>query len=104
MHPIELDGVKKTLEKCGFSNITVAEVRCATTEACSTETYRADHHSIDLKPKFELAMVVKREDLKYVVRAIKTVKTEDIDDSIFISPVERVLRVRTREEGEEAID
>lgn len=104
MHPIELDGVKKTLEKCGFSNITVAEVRCATTEACSTETYRADHHRIDLKPKFELAMVVKREDLKYVVRAIKTVKTEDIDDSIFISPVERVLRVRTREEGEEAID
>lgn len=104
MHPIELDGVKKTLEKCGFSNITVTEVRCATTEACSTETYRADHHSIDLKPKFELAMVVKREDLKYVVRAIKTVKTEDIDDSIFISPVERVLRVRTREEGEEAID
>lgn len=104
MHPIELDSVKKTLEKCGFSNITVTEVRCATTEACSTETYRADHHSIDLKPKFELAMVVKREDLKYVVRAIKTVKTEDIDDSIFISPVERVLRVRTREEGEEAID
>ena len=104
MHPIELDNVKKTLEKCGFSNITGAEVRCATTEACSTETYRADHHSIDLKPKFELAMVVKREDLKYVVRAIKTVKTEDIDDSIFISSVERVLRVRTREEGEEAID
>jgi nitrogen regulatory protein PII len=46
MHPIELDNVKKTLEKCGFSNITGAEVRCATTEACLTETYRADHHSI----------------------------------------------------------
>jgi|GEM_PF-6126843 hypothetical protein len=37
-------------------------------------------------------MVVKREDLKYVVRAVKTVKTEDIDDSIFISPCKKSFK------------
>ncbi len=49
-------------------------------------------------------MILKKEDVQYVLKAVRSIKTDDIDDNILITPIERVLRVRTLEEGEEAID
>ena len=51
-----------------------------------------------------LMMIIKKEDLEYVVKAIEAVKTEDISEKIFVSPVEEVIRIRTTERGENAID
>ena len=104
MHPIELDNVKKALEGFGFSNITITEVGYLNNESIIKETYRASRYNINIPQKVQLSMVMKREDVKYVIQAVEPIKTEDIIDDIFISPVENVIRIRTEEKGEEAIE
>ncbi len=103
MHPIELENVKKVLENSGFSNITVIEVRYVDNQY-NKETYRASRYNIYIPQKVQVNMIIKREDVKYVIQAIESIKTEDIIDDIFISPIENVVRIRTEEKGEEAIE
>lgn len=103
MHPIELENVKKVLENSGFSNITVIEVRYVDNQY-NKETYRASRYNIYIPQKVQVNMIIKCEDVKYVIRAIESIKTEDIIDDIFISPIENVVRIRTEEKGEEAIE
>ncbi len=104
MHPIELDNVKKALEGFGFSNITITKVGYLNNESISKETYRANRYNINIPQKVQLSMIIKREDVQYVIQAVKPIKTEDIVDDIFISPIENVIRIRTEESGEEAIE
>lgn len=104
MHPIELDRMVKTLENHGFSNMTVVETKYIDNQNASMETYRCSQYDVQLKVKTEIIMILKKEDVQYVLKAVKSIKTDDIDDNILITPIERVLRVRTLEEGEEAID
>ena len=104
MHPIELDNVKKALEDYGFSNITITQVGYLNNDTVNTETYRASRYDISVPQRIQLTMIIKQEDVKYVLQAIKPIKTEDIADEVFISPVENVIRIRTEEHGEEAIE
>ncbi|MGB9980401.1 P-II family nitrogen regulator [Methanobacterium sp.] len=104
MHPIELDNVKKALEDYGFSNITLTEVGYLNKESSGKETYRGSRYNINIPQKVQLSMILKREDVKYVIQAIEPIKTEDIVNNIFISPIENVIRIRTEERGEEAIE
>ena len=103
MHPIEIENVKNALENAGFSNITMIEVGYVDNRAIK-ESYRGSNYNVTIPKKAEINMVIKREDVKYVIQTIKSVKTEDIVDNIFISPVENVVRIRTEEKGEEAIE
>jgi nitrogen regulatory protein PII/signal recognition particle receptor subunit beta len=104
MHPIELDNIKNALEDYGFSNITITEVGYLNKESAGKETYRGSRYNINITQKVQLSMILKREDVKYVIQAVEPIKTEDIIDDIFISPVENVVRIRTEESGEEAIE
>ena len=103
MHPIELENVKNALEKAGFANITIVEVSYMDKHPIK-EIYRGNNHNNILPPRAQINMIIKREDVKYVIRAIESIKTEDILDEIFISPVENAIRVRTGEKGEEAVE
>lgn len=51
-----------------------------------------------------MMMITKKEEIEYVIKAIESVKTEDISEKLFISPVEDIIRIRTTEKGENAID
>jgi signal recognition particle receptor subunit beta/nitrogen regulatory protein PII len=104
MHPIELERMVKTLENHGFSNMTVAETKCIDNQNASMETYRCSQYDVQLKMKTEIIMILRKDDVQYVLKAVRSIKSDDIDDNILITPIERVLRVRTLEEGEEAID
>lgn len=104
MHPIELENMVQTFENCGFSNMTVIEIKYMDDQKLSSETYRGSQYNIRMKMKVEIIMIVKKEDIQYVLKAIESIKSNDIDDEIFITPIERVLRVRTLEENIEAID
>ncbi|KAF5084043.1 P-II family nitrogen regulator [Methanobacterium aggregans] len=104
MHPIELEGMVKTLENHGFSNMTVVETKYVDNQNTSMETYRCSQYDVQLKVKTEIIMILKKDDVQYVLKAVRSIKSDDIDDKILITPIERVLRVRTLEEGEEAID
>jgi nitrogen regulatory protein PII len=104
LHPIELENMVQIFENCGFSNMTVVEIKYMDEQKLSRETYRGSQYNIRMKMKVEMIMIVKKDDVKYVLKAIESIKSNDIDDKIFITPIERVLRVRTLEEGLEAID
>lgn len=104
IHPIELENIKDALENVGFSNITLIEVGYIDNHNTTRESYRGSNYNIHIPPRMEINIIIKKEDVKYVIQAIKAIKTEDIMDDIFIVPVEDVLRIRTEERGEEAIE
>lgn len=104
LHPIELDNIKNALEDAGFSNITLIEVGYIDYHNITRESYRGSNYNIKMPPRMEINLIIKQEDIKYVVQAIKSIKTEDISDDIFIVPVEEAVRIRTEERGEEAVE
>lgn len=104
IHPIELENIKEALENVGFSNITLIEVGYVDKHTITRESYRGSNYDINLPPRMEINLIIKREDAKYVIQAIRAVKTEDIMDNVFIVPVEDVIRIRTEERGDEAVE
>lgn len=103
-HPIELDNVKNSLAKFGFSNITTIDIKYQNYGTEKMETYRCSSYELELPPKIEMMMVIKKEEIEYVIKALEAVKTEDISEKLFISPVEDVIRISTSERGENAVD
>jgi signal recognition particle receptor subunit beta/nitrogen regulatory protein PII len=103
MHPVELENVMKVLENNGFANMTVIKNRLVQ-DVASKEIYRGYKHEAQMKMRTELIMTIRSDEVSYVVDAIKSIKTDDIDDYISIKPVEDVLRVRTLERGVNALD
>ena len=103
-HPVELDNVKKSLAKFGFSNLTLIDIKYQNYQEEKTETYRGSSYELQLPPKIEMMMITKKEEIEYVIKAIESVKTEDISEKLFIAPVEDIIRIRTTEKGENAID
>lgn len=103
-HPVELDNVKKSLAKFGFSNLTLIDIKYQNYQEEKTETYRGSSYELQLPPKIEMMMITKKEKIEYVIKALESVKTEDISEKLFISPVEDIIRIRTTEKGENAID
>ncbi len=103
-HPIELDNVKNSLAKFGFSNITTIDIKYQDHNGEKMETYRCSSYELKLPPKIETMMIIRKEEIEYVIQALEAVKNEDISEKLFISPVEDIIRIRTTERGENAID
>lgn len=103
MHPVELENVMKVLENNGFANMTVIKNKLVQ-DVVSKEIYRGYMHDTQMKMRTELVMTIRSDEVPYVIQAIESIKTEDIDDYISIKPVEDVLRVRTLERGVNALD
>jgi len=105
IRPEKLDIVKKALADSGFLGMTVSEVKGRGIQGGLVERYRGREYLVDLLPKVKIEMVVKEEDVDEVIKIIcENAKTgQHGDGKIFVLPVERVVRVRTGEEGREAI-
>ena len=103
--PHMLDGVKDALKAAGVQGITVSEVKGFGRQGGHTETYRGAEYTIDFVPKVKLEVVVDDADADGVVDAVaKAAQTGKIGDGkIWISPVGRLVRIRTGEEGVDAI-
>ncbi len=103
--PFKLEDVKEALFELGISGITVSEVKGHGRQQGHTELYRGAEYVVDFLPKIKIEIVVKEEDVPKVVEAImQNARTGKIGDGkIFILPVEKVIRIRTGEEDEEAI-
>ena len=103
--PFKLDDVKEALLEIGIGGITVSEVRGHGRQQGHTELYRGAEYIVDFLPKVKIELVVKEEDVEKVVDTIiKSARTGKIGDGkIFVLPVEKVIRIRTGEEDEEAI-
>ena len=103
--PFKLDEVREALSELGVSGLTVTEVKGFGRQKGHTELYRGAEYVVDFLPKIKLEVVVTSAMLDTVVEAIvKAARTGKIGDGkIFVTQVERVIRIRTGETDETAI-
>jgi nitrogen regulatory protein P-II 1 len=103
--PFKLEEVREALAEQGVTGLTVTEVKGFGRQKGHTELYRGAEYVVDFLPKVKLEVVVKSEDVDRCVEAIiKAAHTGKIGDGkIFITPVERVIRIRTGEQDESAV-
>ena len=103
--PFKLDDVKDALLEIGVTGLTVCEVRGHGRQKGHTELYRGAEYNVDFIPKTELSTVVMEDQVDAVIEAIvEAARSEKIGDGkIFVTNVERVIRIRTGEEDGDAI-
>ncbi|RLE18235.1 MAG: P-II family nitrogen regulator [Actinobacteria bacterium] len=103
--PFKLDDVKDALKTAGVAGITVSEVRGFGRQGGHTETYRGAEYKIDFVPKVSLSVVVADDVADSVVDTIvASAATGKIGDGkIWVTDVERLVRIRTGEEGADAV-
>ena len=103
--PFKLDEVKEALQEIGLQGITVIEAKGFGRQQGHTELYRGAEYVVDFLPKVKVEVVVKDDDVERCVDAIvKAARTGKIGDGkIFVTSVERVVRIRTGETDESAV-
>jgi nitrogen regulatory protein P-II 1 len=103
--PHMLEPVKDGLKDVGVQGLTVTEVKGYGRQGGHTETYRGAEYTVDLVPKVKVEVICAIDDAERVMEVIrKTAYTGKIGDGkIWMLDVDRLLRVRTGEMGEEAI-
>ncbi len=103
--PFKLEDVKDALSEIGVEGMTVIEAKGFGRQKGHTEIYRGSEYTIDFLPKVVIEIVVSDDLSDKVIDAIsKAAKTEKIGDGkIFVLPVEQAVRIRTGEQGEEAL-
>jgi nitrogen regulatory protein P-II 1 len=103
--PFKLEEVREALAECGVTGLTVTEVKGFGRQKGHTELYRGAEYVVDFLPKVKVEVVVKTGDLDRCVDAIVGVaRTGKIGDGkIFVTPVERVVRIRTGDLDDAAI-
>ena len=103
--PFKLEDVREELSKIGVAGITVTEVKGFGRQKGHTELYRGAEYVIDFLPKVKLEVVVVEklvdECIDTIVTAAQTGKIGD--GKIFVESVERAIRIRTGEDGEDAL-
>ena len=105
IRPEKLEEVKTALADLGVKGITISEVRGFGRQKGHTETYRGAKYVVEFLPKLALVIVVDEAEVDKVLETLISVaRTGQIGDGkIFVTSVERVVRIRTGEEGPEAI-
>ena len=103
--PFKLEEVREALGDVGVSGLTVTEVKGFGRQKGHTELYRGAEYVVDFLPKVKVEVVVKDGDVERcvdeIVRAARTGKIGD--GKIFVTSVERVVRIRTGETDESAV-
>lgn len=103
--PFKLEEVREALAEQGVTGLTVTEVKGFGRQKGHTELYRGAEYVVDFLPKVRIEVVVKSDDVDRCVEAIiKAARTGKIGDGkIFVTPVERVIRIRTGELDDSAV-
>ncbi|ABI57890.1 nitrogen regulatory protein P-II [Alkalilimnicola ehrlichii MLHE-1] len=103
--PFKLDDVREALSDIGITGMTVTEVKGFGRQKGHTELYRGAEYVVDFLPKMRLEVVIADDQVDRCLEVItKAAHTGKIGDGkIFVSDVERVIRIRTGEEDENAI-
>ena len=103
--PFKLDDVRAALSEIGVSGMTVTEVKGFGRQRGHTELYRGAEYVVDFVPKTRVEVAVREDLVDQVVEAvIGAAKTGKVGDGkIFVTPIERVVRIRTGEEDESAL-
>ena len=103
--PFKLDDVRAALSEIGVSGMTVTEVKGFGRQRGHTELYRGAEYVVDFVPKTRIEVAVSDDRVDQVVDAmLKAAKTGKVGDGkIFITGIERVVRIRTGETDDSAL-
>jgi nitrogen regulatory protein P-II 1 len=103
--PFKMDDVREALGEIGVNGMTVSEVKGFGRQKGHTELYRGAEYMVDFLPKVKIEIVIASEDVERCINAImETAQTGKIGDGkIFVTDVERIIRIRTGEENADAI-
>lgn len=103
--PFKLDEVREALVKMGIEGLTVTEVKGFGQQRGQTETYRGEEYAISYLPKVKVEIVVEADIADKVVKTIQeTANTGRIGDGkIFVYDIEQAIRIRTGENGPDAL-
>ena len=103
--PFKMDDVREALSDVGVNGMTVTEVKGFGRQKGHTELYRGAEYNVDFLPKVKVELIVANEQVERCIEAImNTAQTGKIGDGkIFVYDVERVIRIRTGEENEDAV-
>ncbi len=105
IRPFKLDEVKIALVNAGVVGMTVSEVRGFGRQKGQTERYRGSEYTVEFLQKLKIEIVVEDDQVDMVVdNVITAARTGEIGDGkIFVSPIERIIRIRTGEKDLEAV-
>ncbi len=103
--PFKLDEVKEALQEIGVQGLSVLEAKGFGRQKGHTELYRGAEYVVDFLPKVKIELVVPDDQLDPTIEAIiDAAKTGKIGDGkIFVSTIEQAIRIRTGEEGPDAL-
>ena len=103
--PFKMDDVREALSELGITGMTATEVKGFGRQKGHTELYRGAEYVVDFLPKVRIEIVVVDEQVDACIDAItQAARTGKIGDGkIFVTPVEKVVRIRTGEENEQAV-
>ena len=89
----------------GISGLTITEVKGFGRQKGHQELYRGAEYQVDFLPKIKVEVVISDDLLDRAIETIvENAKTNKIGDGkIFVFDVQRAIRIRTGEEGEDAL-
>jgi len=104
--PFKLEDVKDALVEAGIEGLTISEVKGYGRQQGHSELYRGAEYVVEFIPKVLVTVVVSDDD--YLNRAIEAIKSAAYtgkigDGKIFVTSIEKTIRIRTGEEDEEAL-
>ncbi len=105
IRPFKLEAVKEALSEIGVEGMTVTEVKGFGRQKGHTEIYRGSEYTVDFLPKVLIEIAISDELAGKVVETVKKAAwTGKIGDGkIFILPIEAVFRIRTEDQGDDAL-
>jgi len=103
--PHKVDDVKEALKEAGVHGMTVDEVKGFGRQGGHTEVYRGAEYTIDLLPKVRIEIVADDGDADRIADVIvESARTDKIGDGkVWITPVDRIVRIRTGERDADAV-
>ncbi|CAA9257566.1 MAG: Nitrogen regulatory protein P-II [uncultured Acidimicrobiales bacterium] len=103
--PFKLDEVKEALKDAGINGMTVSEVQGFGRQRGHTEVYRGAEYTVDFVPKMRIEMLADDGDVDRIIdTVVAAARTDKIGDGkIWVTDVDRTMRIRTGEMGPDAI-
>lgn len=103
--PFKLEDVKDALAEAGITGMTVVDVKGYGRQQGHNELYRGAEYVVDFIPKIRLELIINDDDVDNTVDIIvNSARTGKIGDGkIFVSPIEKIIRIRTGETDEDAV-
>lgn len=103
--PFKLEDVKDALADIGITGMTVSEVKGYGRQKGHSELYRGAEYVVDFIPKIKMELIIAAEQVDTVISTIvEAARTGKIGDGkIFVSDIDKIIRIRTGETDNEAI-